>query len=88
MVACLHKFEINKYLREPIIWIFVRVILDFAPLFFSNWTTCKVVFANKSSDKLGESVACLWTSKQQGWNPKIPEHSTTIFVYPARPRRR
>lgn len=41
------------YLREPIIWIFVRVISDFALLFFSNWTICKVAFANKSSDKLG-----------------------------------
>jgi hypothetical protein len=26
---------------------------DFALLFFSNWTTCEVAFANKSSDKLG-----------------------------------
>jgi hypothetical protein len=50
------------YLREPIIWIFVRVISDFALLFFSNWTTCKVAFANKSSDKLGASDA----AKQNG----------------------
>jgi hypothetical protein len=57
VVASLQNFEINKYLREPIIWIFVRVISDFAPLFFSNWTTCKVAFANKSSDKLGASDA-------------------------------
>jgi hypothetical protein len=30
---------------------------DFALLFFSNWTTCEVAFANKSSDKLGASDA-------------------------------
>jgi hypothetical protein len=33
------------------------VISDFALLFLSNWTTCKVAFANKSSDKLGASDA-------------------------------
>jgi competence transcription factor ComK len=64
MVACLHNFEINKYLREPIIWIFVPVISDFEALLFSNWTTCKVAFANKSSEKLGASDA---TKQKQLW---------------------
>jgi hypothetical protein len=64
MVACLHNFVINKYLIEPIIWIFVPVISDFAPLFFSNRTTCKVAFANKSFDKLGASDT---TKQKQLW---------------------
>lgn len=46
-----------KYLRAPIIWIFVRAISDFALLFLSNWTTSKVALANKSSDRHAASDA-------------------------------
>lgn len=39
-------------LKAPIIWMFVRVISGFVPLFFSSLTTSIVAFANKSSDRL------------------------------------
>lgn len=40
------------HLKAPIIWMFVRVISDFVPLFLKFRTASTVALAKKSSDKL------------------------------------